>query len=76
MGEDLDSASVRVGRERVVVAGDRRVGVVGGRERDEVVIVGIAARRRVRCGRVAVQRGLAGEVGDEPKRFVGRDVFA
>lgn len=49
--EYLDLELVRVDREQVVIAGDEHVGVVGGRQRDEVVIVGIAARAWTRrCG--------------------------
>jgi hypothetical protein len=50
--------------------------LVGGRERDEVVIVGVAADGRVRASWIAEQGGLAGEIGHEAERFVGGEVFA
>ena len=69
--EDLDLELVWVDLEKVVVAADEDVRGVRGRERNEVVVVGIAADGRVRSGWIAEQGCLAGEIADESKRFVG-----
>lgn len=75
-GEDLDRELCWIDREEIVVAGDERGRVMGGRERDEIVILGVAADGRVWGRRVGEQGGLAGEVGDESERFVCRELFA
>jgi hypothetical protein len=72
----LDSELVRADRQEVVIAGDEHVRAVGGCcERDEVVVFGVAADGLVGCGRIGEQRGLVGEVGDEPEGFVGGEVL-
>ena len=53
--DDLEREMVRVDREQVEIAGDDRVSTGGRRERDEVVVVGIAANRRVRTGGSAIK---------------------
>jgi hypothetical protein len=42
-GQDLDFEWVGIDCEEVVVTGDERGGMMSGRERHEVVVVGIAA---------------------------------
>jgi hypothetical protein len=49
---------------------------MSGRERHEVVVVGIAADSGVGRWRVGEQGALAGEVGEEPVRLVAGEVLA
>lgn len=74
--DDLDGEFVWVDREQIVVAADDRGGVVRRSERDEVIIVRIAAHGRVWRRGVSAQRCLRSEVGDESERFGRSEVFA
>jgi hypothetical protein len=55
---------------KVGIAGDDRVRVASGRERDQVVVVGVAAHGGGRPRRIGEQDGLGGEVGDESQRLI------
>jgi hypothetical protein len=55
----LDAELVRTDRQEVVIAGDECVRVVGGCERDEVVVFGVAAD--VGYGRIWEEEGAFGE---------------
>ena len=64
-GEDFDLEIVWIDREEVAVAGDERVGMVGGRERDEVVIVGVATDGRFGSVRLVFWWSVIGETRRE-----------
>jgi hypothetical protein len=68
--EDLDVELLGVDCVQVGIAGDDRVRVAGGRERDEVVVVGVAADGGGRPRRIGEQDGLGGQVGDESQRLI------
>jgi hypothetical protein len=53
--DHLEQELLRVDCEQVEIAGDDRVSAAGCRERDEVVVVGIPANRRVRTRRISNQ---------------------
>jgi hypothetical protein len=67
--EDLDAELLGVDCVQAGIARDERVGVAGGRERDEVVVVGVAAHGGGRPRRIGEQDGLGGEVSDESQRL-------
>jgi hypothetical protein len=65
----------RIDREQVEIAGDDCVGVAGSGERDEVVVVGIAACGWVGPWWVDQQGGLGGQIGDEPNGLLGGELL-
>lgn len=81
IGQSLDERSWRDDRDpegvklkQIAVARHERVDDGRSRERDEVVVVGVAAHSRMGRRRVRNQRHHACEVGPEPASFVGREV--
>lgn len=61
----MSTGTVRLGGQQVLVAGDERVDPGRFRQRDEVIVVGIAGDGRADLG-IVDEFGEVGQLGDQP----------